>query len=97
MSRTKDDRLDDEAEHQEQTPLPQPTADECRPAIGTARNNASSQKPAWNEFATADNHGAYVASTSGCSSASDGDHHPSVLVVTRYSSTSYAKNTLTRR
>ena len=28
------------------------------PAIGTARNSASSQKPAWNELAIADSHGA---------------------------------------
>ena len=27
------------------------------PAIGTARNRLSSQKPAWSELAIADNHG----------------------------------------
>src|ERR687890_59923 len=45
----------------------------------------------------ADSHGMYVASTSGCTSASDGVHHPSQRDATRYSATSYAKKIATSR
>ena len=47
------------------------------PASGTARNSASSQKPAWSDGAIAASHGWYVARMSGCTRASDGVHQPS--------------------
>jgi hypothetical protein len=68
--------------------LPKRSPMRAAPASGTARNSASSQNPAWNELAMADSHGAWVASTSGWSSASDGDHHPKYFVAMKYSITS---------
>ena len=67
------------------------------PAIGTARKSASSQNPAWNDLAIAENHGTYAARTSGLKSASEGVHQPSDLVAKKYRATSYAMKAGTSR
>src|SRR5438874_99170 len=67
--------------------LPSRSPMRAAPAIGTARNIDSSQKPAWNERAMAVNHGTYDASTSGLKRPSDGVHQPSDRIANTYRGT----------
>ena len=53
------------------------------PASGTARKRHSSQNPACSDSASGLSHGSTVASESGFSSASEGDHQPRYPMVSQ--------------